>query len=213
MIRIPLAIKFAYTAFVAVLVPFYLDYYGPANFLWFCDIALLLTVPALWWENRLLASMQLVAVLLGSLLWLADFVVRLTAGVFLIGWTHYMFNPDVPLVIRGLSLYHGVMPFFLRWLVARLGYDRRGWLLQSLLAWVVLPVCFFFTEPVRALNGVFGPSGQHPQTWMPPGAWLALVMLFYPLGVFLPTHLLLRRVMPTAIGPESDGSPGPSSRR
>jgi hypothetical protein len=195
--RIPQAIKFAYTIFVAVLVPFYLDYYGPANFLWFCDIALLLTVPALWWENRLLASMQLVAVLFGSLIWLADFLVRVVSGGFLIGWTHYMFNPSVPLVIRGLSLYHGVMPFFLLWLVARLGYDRRGWLLQSLLAWVVLPVCFFFTDPVRALNGVFGPSGQHPQTWMPPGAWLVLVMLLYPLVVFLPTHVLLRWVMPT----------------
>jgi hypothetical protein len=107
-----------------------------------------------------------------------------------------MFNAEVPLIIRGLSLYHGFMPFLLLWLVARLGYDGRGTLLQSLLAWVVLPICYFFTDPARALNGVFGPSGQHPQTWMPPGAWLALVMLLYPLGVFLPTHLLLRWIMP-----------------
>jgi hypothetical protein len=194
--RIPLPVKLAYSAFVAVLVPFYVDFYGPANFLWFCDIALLFTVPALWMENRLLASMQLVAVLFGSLLWLVDFIARLVTGFFVIGWTHYMFRADIPVIIRGLSLYHGLLPFFLLWLVFRLGYDGRGWLLQSLLAWIVLPVCFSFTDPVRALNGVFGTSGQRPQTWMAPGAWLALVMVLYPLAVFLPTHLLLRTVMP-----------------
>jgi hypothetical protein len=58
---------------------------------------------------------------------------------------------------------------------------------------VILPVCFFFTDPVRALNGVFGPSGEHPQTWMAPGLWLMVMMLVYPVGVFLPTHLVLRR--------------------
>jgi hypothetical protein len=64
-------VKGAYTAFVAVLVPYYLSIYGPANFLWICDIALLLTVAALWLGSRLLASMQLVAVLLPSFVWLA----------------------------------------------------------------------------------------------------------------------------------------------
>jgi hypothetical protein len=35
---IPLPVKGAYTAFVAVLVPYYLSFYGPVNFLWICDI-------------------------------------------------------------------------------------------------------------------------------------------------------------------------------
>ncbi len=61
--RIPLLVKILFTLFVAVLVPYYWAFYGPANFLWFCDIALLATVAALWLENRFLASMQLVAVL------------------------------------------------------------------------------------------------------------------------------------------------------
>ena len=38
---IPLWIKIAYTLFVCVLVPFYLRFYGPMNFLWFSDVALL----------------------------------------------------------------------------------------------------------------------------------------------------------------------------
>ena len=42
--KIPLAAKLAVTAFLAVLLPVYLHAYGPTNFLWFCDAALLLTV-------------------------------------------------------------------------------------------------------------------------------------------------------------------------
>ena len=54
--RLPLWSKVAYTAFVAVLVPHYWQAYGPTNFLYFCDIALLLTVVAMWTESALLAS-------------------------------------------------------------------------------------------------------------------------------------------------------------
>jgi hypothetical protein len=200
---IPLPVKGAYTAFVAVLVPYYLSFYGPANFLWICDIALLLTVAALWLESRFLVSMQLVAVLLPSLVWLADFLARLTTGHFLTRWTHYMFRDDIPLTIRTLSLYHGWLPFLLLWAVRRLGYDRRGWIAQTLLTWAVLPICFFFTDPVRALNGVFGPSGEHPQTWMAPGLWLALMMVVYALCVYLPTHLAVRQVF--CVGPSQPG--------
>jgi hypothetical protein len=196
--RIPLAVKVAYTAFMGVLVPTYLTYepYGPLNFLWFCNIALLLTTAALWWESPFLASMQLVAVLLGSVVWLADFLTRLLAGVFLVRWTHYMFRPDIPLFIRGLSLYHGCLWLLLVWVVVRLGYDRRAWRAQCVLAWVMLPVCYLFTDPARGLNGAFGPGGPEPQRWVHPSAWLALVMLAYPVCVFLPTHLLLCRLLP-----------------
>jgi hypothetical protein len=45
--RLPLWTKLAYTAFVAVLVPHYWQAYGPTNFLYFCDIALLLAVVAM----------------------------------------------------------------------------------------------------------------------------------------------------------------------
>ena len=45
--KIPLAAKVAGTAFLAVLVPVYLHTYGPTNFLWFCDAALILTVAGL----------------------------------------------------------------------------------------------------------------------------------------------------------------------
>src|SRR5438132_6085912 len=147
--RIPLPVKLLYTVFLAILVPYYLSFYGPANFLWICDMALLLTVAALWLESPFLASMQLVAVFLASLVWLADLAARLGTGHFLTRWTHYMFRPDVPLVIRALSLYHAWLPFLLLWSVRRLGYDGRAWLAQTALTWLLLPICFFFTDPAR----------------------------------------------------------------
>jgi len=61
--RIPLWLKVVYTGFVAVLVPYYWRTYGPVNFLWFCDIALLVTLAALWLESPLLFSMQAVLAL------------------------------------------------------------------------------------------------------------------------------------------------------
>ena len=43
----PLWLKVVYTAYVAIVVPFYWVTYTPWNFLYFCDIALLATVARL----------------------------------------------------------------------------------------------------------------------------------------------------------------------
>src|SRR5437016_5818534 len=106
--RIPLWVKLAYTAFVAVLVPSYWRFYGPTNFLYFCDVALLLTLPALWLENALLASAPAVGILLPQLFWQIYFLAGL-GGVHLTGMTDYMFKGNdnwLSLYKHGLSLYH-----------------------------------------------------------------------------------------------------------
>jgi hypothetical protein len=79
------------------------------------------------------------------------------------------------------------VPVLLVWGVARLGYDRRGWKLQTGIAWIVLPICFFFADPARNLNWLHQPFGI-PQTLMPPLAYLLFCMLAYPLVLYLPTH-------------------------
>jgi hypothetical protein len=53
---IPLWLKVAFTVFVAVLVPIYWREYGPANFLWFSDIALFAIVVGLWTGHPLPAA-------------------------------------------------------------------------------------------------------------------------------------------------------------
>jgi hypothetical protein len=110
--KIPLAAKVAGTAFLAVVVPIYLHTYGPTNFLWFCDAALILTVAGMWLESSLLISMCAVGVLLPQCLWLADFGSNLL-GIHLLGLTGYMFDRHLPLFTRGLSLFHGWLPLLL----------------------------------------------------------------------------------------------------
>ena len=56
-------LKLAYTAFMAVLMPVYWYYYGPTNFLYFCDVALILTLVGIWLESPLLVSMCAVGIL------------------------------------------------------------------------------------------------------------------------------------------------------
>ena len=59
--RIPLWLKIAYTTFMAVLIPVYTFNYTVTNFLWSCDVALIVTLVGLWREDRLLISMASVA--------------------------------------------------------------------------------------------------------------------------------------------------------
>src|ERR1700728_1673353 len=88
--KIPLAAKISATAFPAVPVPIYLYTYGPTNFLWFCDAALIFTVAGMWLESSLLISMCAVGILLPQCLWLVDFGVNLL-GFHFLNLTSYMF--------------------------------------------------------------------------------------------------------------------------
>src|SRR6266550_1755208 len=101
LIELSLGLKIGYTLFVCVVVPIYWRQYGPANFLWFSDIALLAMVPALWLENALLASMMALSILFLELVWNADFWTRLVTGKSLVSLSAYMFDPNIPLFIRG----------------------------------------------------------------------------------------------------------------
>jgi hypothetical protein len=192
--EIPLWIKVAYTLIVAVIVPVYLAYYGPANFLWFSDIALVVTGVALWLESPLLVSMMAVGVLLPELLWNVSFLTRLLTGVRVSGLADYMFDTRIPKWIRALSLFHVVLPVLMLWMVQRLGYDPRALPAQTALAWVILPLTYAVTKPEDNINWVYGP-GARPQRQVSPPLYLAFVLIFFPLIVYLPTHLLLRAVL------------------
>jgi hypothetical protein len=202
--RIPTWVKVAYSAFVMIVVPSYWVTYSPWNFLYFCDIALLVTAVAIWIESPLLVSMQAVAITLPQFLWVIDFPCRLVAGVEVTGVTAYMLDSSIALVLRGLSLFHGWLPFFLLWLLSRLGYDRRALGLQSLVAIVVFLVCYFFAPPPPPstrhpqwavnINYVYGLDDKHPQTRMAPWLWLLFLIAVTEIAIYLPTHYLLRRI-------------------
>src|SRR5262249_4804554 len=103
--RVPLWFKLVYTAYLCVLVPVYVYAYGPTTFLYFCDVALLMTGVALWLESPLLVSAPAVGILLPQALWMVDFLYRLCLGRSLTTMTDYMFKIDSPwiLFVRFLS--------------------------------------------------------------------------------------------------------------
>lgn len=185
--------KIVYTLFVCLIVPIYWRQYGPANFLWFSDIALLVMVPALWFESPLLTSMMALAVVLPELAWNIDFFFRLATGVSLIGLTNYMFDASIPRFIRGLSLFHVVLPLLLLWMLHRLGYDSRALFSQTLLAAVVLPLSYFFGNPRDNVNWVYG-FGEKPQTMLPAPLFVIFLLLMFSLAIYLPMHLVFDRV-------------------
>jgi hypothetical protein len=201
--RIPRAFKLAYTAFLAVLVPYYWATYTPWNFLYFCDVALLMTLAAIWLESPLILSMAAVGILVPQGLWIADFLARAVAGVHITGMTGYMFDGKIPLFVRGLSTFHGWLPIALVWLVRRLGYDSRALRLQAFVGVAVLLVSYFvapappvspeFPNHAVNINYVYGLNDLEPQTLLPPPAWLALLTMIV-LSLYVPAHLVLRRV-------------------
>jgi hypothetical protein len=192
---IPLWLKLAYTGFVIVTVPVYAVKYGFRNFLWFSDIGLLVTVLALWLESSLLASMMAIGLLLPEVFWNASFFWRLLTGKRIAGLTDYMFDPRRPLYLRALSLFHVFLPVLLLWMIARLGYDPRALAAQSCLAWIVLPLTYWLTDPGENINWVFGPSNE-PQKRMPPLLYLALLMAGFPVLVYFPADLLFHALLP-----------------
>jgi len=191
----PLWLKIAFTLFVLILIPIYWRQYGASNFLWFSDIALFVTAAALWLENGLLASMMTLSILLLDIAWNIDFIGGLLAGRNVFGLSKYMFDGTIPRPVRLVSLFHIWFPPLLLWMVYRLGYDERALLGQTLVAWLVLPVTYAFADTRENINWVRGPKGE-PQKVMPALLYLGLLMLLLPLLIYLPTHLVLKKVMP-----------------
>jgi hypothetical protein len=185
---------------MAVMTPVYWVNYGPSNFLYFCDLALLLTLVGMWRESPLLIGIPAVGILLPQVLWCVEFVTGMFGWFPIGGMTRYMFA-DTSLFLRGLSLFHGWLPWLLLWLVLRVGYDRRSFAVWWAVSWAAMLVCFFCMpkvqdpeHPLRAwnINYVYG-MGEEPQTFMPEWAWLVVMLLAVPLVLALPTHLVLRR--------------------
>ncbi|KFZ31046.1 hypothetical protein IDSA_06070 [Pseudidiomarina salinarum] len=189
--RIPLWVKIAYTLMVLVILPVYWHTLGVTNFLWFSDIALILMVPALWWENRLLASTMAVAVLLIELHWVADFV----SGANLTQVALYMFTDKEPWYIKLLSgTFHLALPPVLILMLVKYGYDKRAYPLQIAIAVVVIPFTYLVTEPENNINWVYGIAEQ--RTDLPALLYLSLLLAGFILVVYTPSHFIFKRLFP-----------------
>lgn len=189
---IPSWVTISYTLMVCVIVPMYWVEYGPTNFLWFSDIALLLMVPALWLKSPLLSSMMAVGVLPFETIWMVAFFSGGTLG----HMADYMFDPNLSIFLRGLSLFHFPMPAVIILMLIRFGYDKRALLAQTILALIVIPLTYALTTPEDNINWVYGVDKV--QTSLPPFTYLALLALTMICLVFVPMHLLLEKLFPMA---------------
>ncbi len=204
--KLPMWLKLVYTVFMVVWIPCYWMAYGPTNFLYSCDIALLMTLLAIWKESRFLASAPAVGILMPQLLWCIDYFSGLLTGSFPIGMTSYMFDENIPVFYRSLSLFHGWLPVLLVYMVARLGYDRRALRFWTVITWLLLTVCYLWmpappapervmdqVNPPANINYVYGLDENAAQTFMHPHLWFALLMVAMPVLIFLPTHWMLEK--------------------
>ena len=186
-------LRWVWLAFFVVWVPAYWVYWGPKNFLYLCNLAVVLTFAGLWMGNRLLLSSQAVATVVIGTLWALDVAWgAATHGRLLIGGTEYMWDANYPLWVRLLSFDHVLVPAATLWGVRKVGYDRRAWVFQSVLTAVVL-VASRLVAPKLNLNfaqkelvtfHTWGPGPVHLLV-----VWGALVLL-----VYWPVHAVLCRV-------------------
>jgi hypothetical protein len=190
--RVPLWLKLGWTIWLVIWAPLYWRQYGAQNFLFFCDIGNILIGIGLWLESSLIFSWVACGLLLFQTLYTVDLAAALITGHHFIGGTEYMFDPHLSLVIRLLSLFHVVTPPLLLWAIWRLGYDDRGWRCQTLTAWVVVPINYFW-RPQQDVNWARGLFFREQHT-MPGWAYVLGYLILVPLGVYWSTHRALKWV-------------------
>ena len=188
--RLPLWLKILWTIWVIAWAPLYWRQYGAQNFLYFCDLGNFLIAVGLWLESPLIFSWQATGLLLFQTLFAADLLGAFLTGKHWIGGTEFMFDAHLPLFLRLLSLFHVVTPPLLLWAIWRLGYDKRGWKLQALTTWIVVPINYFW-RPEQDVNWARGLFFRE-QHVMPGWSYLLLYLIAVPALVYWPTHLLLQ---------------------
>ena len=171
--------------------------WGPLNFLHFCDIAEILSCIGFVADSPLLTSSQAVASLLVDAAWALDAGWTLLFRRHLIGGTEYLFDPSHALWVRLLSLFHLALPVLLLWALHRLGYDRRGFPLQLGIAFVGF-VASRLAPADQNLNYAYADPFLH-RAWGPVPVHILVAFLFMLIVVYLPTHLILKRVFRPAI--------------
>lgn len=189
--KIPAWVRWAALLWFAIWLPTYWITWGGLNFLRLCDVTVILTCVGLWSSDSLLLSSQAVAAILVDIAWVLDAAWRLILSRHFFGGTEYLWDAHYPLWIRLLSLFHVVWPFLLLWAIYRVGYDRRGWILQVAIAAVVIPASRVAGSALN-LNYCFRDPFFH-RAWGPAPVHVAIVIAFMAVVVYWPTHLVLSR--------------------
>ncbi len=185
-------LRWAAAGFLAFYLPAYAVAYGIANFLFLCNLSVILGAIGIWTGHRVLVSSQAVAILLVGTAWTLDVATRLVFGVHWIGGTEYMWDPQWPLVTRLLSLYHVALPLALVAVLRRIGYDSRGYWLQSAIAIAGVSAGRFF-GPHANINYAFADPFLK-RAWGGPLTHVAVVAGALVLVAYPVSHLVVKRL-------------------
>lgn len=183
-------------AWLGIYLPSYALAYGMGNFLFLCNLGVFVTCLGLWRGSALLLSSQAVGVIVVDVVWTLDFLLRIVTGTHLVGGTEYMWDPQWPAFTRALSLYHAAMPVILVYALRRVGYDRRGWALQSAIT-VVAVVAGRLLGPEMNVNHAFV-DPIFKRSWEPAVLHVAIVVGALVLVAYPLTHAVLSRWLPAA---------------
>lgn len=194
---------------LAIYLPAYAAAYGWANFLFLCNVGVIVTAIGLWRGDRLLLSAASVGALFVGFVWTVDFGARLLSGEHLLGVTAYMWDPQYPLFTRLLSLYHVAWPLLMLHLMARLRYDRRGWAVQGALAVPLVVAGRFAGDAATNINYAWSDPLWGLQLG-PPGIHLATVAAATVFVVFGLSHRLLAATFAAERAPAADALPEPA---
>jgi hypothetical protein len=189
---LPRAWRWGAVLWLLVWIPSYATTWGWRNFLALCDVAALLGCVGLARQSRLLVSSQALPAVTVGLLWASDVAATLIGGKHLLGGTEYMFDPRFALPVRLLSLFHLALPVVLVLAVRRLGYHRRALAFQTALT-AVLVVAASLLAPGTNLNYAIRDPIFHRHLGPTP-VHLAAIVAGTVVLIYLPSHLLLRRL-------------------
>lgn len=190
-------IKYPLTVFILVLIPTYIHHYGAINFLWFSDIALFLIFFAIWLESSLLMSIALVLSFFMEMMWTIDFFTNMLFDVNIFDLAGYMFDPANSLFLRGLSLFHLLLPVLPVYYLRQWGYHEKALNYAVVLYWGVVLFCFLCTPVDKNINQVHYPTVQNWEV-MSSLTWITLWMIFYPLLIMWPKNYIFSKIFKPA---------------
>ena len=192
---VSLPIKILAWVFIAAWAFAYAAYYPLENFLWTCNIGLILTALALAADSRLLLSAVLIVVALPDLGWVLDVASAAWTGSHLFGGTEYMFDREIPLGIRLFSFEHLLLTPFLIYSLWGRGYDSRAPAFSAPFLVALYYLTYFLADPAWNVNWVYGLFGK-PQTIVAPVLYPFVAAMLFCTLLLLPSHFLAKRFIP-----------------
>ena len=186
----PLALKWLFWVFVLAWAIVYAFYYPIANFLWTCNIGLMLAALGMaLGDNRFILSVCLILVALPDLLWTIDVTTAWLTGEHPLGGTAYMFDVKIPLLVRLFSLEHLLLTPILITLLWHQGYDRRALPVTAVLVLALYYLTYWLADPETQVNWVWGLFGRQ-QTIMPKTIYPFFAASVYSIVFLVPAHWL-----------------------